>query len=125
MPTLRAGTAAPAGPTVCILTSPAERVAASKFRCGRGCTRSDDPVLPDHLRVPSAAELRRALLGAERDVDDAEPFVVALGPLEVVEQRPDEIAADVVALGDGPVQLDQVAAQVLAAIQVDDLAGRR
>ena len=86
---------------------------------------SHDPVIADHLRVPAAAELGRASLRAEGDVDDAEPFLVALGPLEVVEQRPEEIATDVVALGHGSVQLDQVAPQILAAVQVEDFAGRR
>ena len=54
---------------------------------------------------------------------DAESFLVALGPLEVVEERPEEIAPDIIALGDGPVYLDQVASHLLAAVEVDDFAG--
>src|SRR5690606_36192789 len=59
------------------------------------------PVVFDDLLVPVVAVLRRALQGAEVDVHDAEPLFVAEGPFEVVEQRPEEIAFQVDAGGDG------------------------
>mmetsp|Transcript_7572 Transcript_7572/g.22179 ORF Transcript_7572/g.22179 Transcript_7572/m.22179 type:complete len:279 (-) Transcript_7572:918-1754(-) len=50
-----------------------------------------------HLKRHSA---RRACLRVEAVVDDAEARPEALGPLEVVEERPDEVAADIDALRD-------------------------
>ena len=78
----------------------------SPYLVGEWRTRSHDPVLADHLRVPPAAELGRALLRSERHVDDPKPLLVSLGPLEVIEQRPEEIPADVVALAHGPMHLE-------------------
>ena len=49
-------------------------------------------------RVEPRARLRRALLRREVDVHDAEALRVAEAPLEVVEQRPGEVAAQVDAL---------------------------
>src|SRR3990170_6616259 len=45
-----------------------------------------------HLRVPARALLRRPSLGREVHVDQPESLRVPLGPLEVVEQGPDEEA---------------------------------
>src|SRR6476619_6879685 len=55
-----------------------------------------DPARPvDVVAVEQRAGLRGARLGVEVDVDDPEALVVALFPLEVVQQRPDVVAADV------------------------------
>src|SRR5262245_10947360 len=47
----------------------------------------------DEFREPSIRRLGRALERLEVDVDYAEAAAVAFRPFEVVEQRPDEIAA--------------------------------
>ena len=57
-------------------------------------------MVSNDLAVAVAAFLDDAFLGREVDVDDAEPLRVALGPLEIVQQRPDKIAADVGPLRD-------------------------
>src|SRR3954470_9447215 len=49
----------------------------------------------DHVPVPERALLRDPALGRIVDVDDPEPLRVAPLPLEVVEQRPDVVAAHV------------------------------
>src|SRR5512135_93529 len=89
---------------------------------GQSSTASDDPVLPHDLRVPSGRELGGTRLRRVIDVDDAESLAVALGPLEVVQERPEEIAAQVEAFGHGAVERDQIIAQVLAAVEVEDRA---
>src|SRR5215467_2872513 len=53
----------------------------------------------DQVPIPERALLRDPPLGRIVDVDDPEPLVVAPLPLEVVEQRPDVVAANVDALG--------------------------
>src|SRR6266513_1355347 len=50
------------------------------------------PLGRDEVAVPVEAPLRDALERGVVDVDDAEAFPVAPAPLEVVEQRPDEVA---------------------------------
>src|SRR5262245_16035133 len=54
--------------------------------------------LRDQVAVPERAALRDPPLRRVVDVDDPEPLVVAPLPLEVVEQRPDVVAANVHAL---------------------------
>src|SRR5690349_8681395 len=61
---------------------------AAPYQC---CKRSQ-PTSGDHVRVPPGAVLRGAALGVVVDVHQAEPLGVAEGPLEVVEQRPGEVA---------------------------------
>src|SRR4030095_6269593 len=56
----------------------------------------------EEVTVPGAAALDRAPLGRVVDVDDAEALGVAAAPLEVVQQRPREVAADVDAVLDRP-----------------------
>src|SRR4051794_41553831 len=53
------------------------------------------PCAVDVVAVEQRAGLGRARLGLEVDVDDPEALVVALFPLEVVEQRPDVVAPHV------------------------------
>src|SRR5689334_21825096 len=52
------------------------------------------PVGPDDVRVPVPAPLHRAPLRLVVDVHEAEALVVAIGPLEVVEQRPGEVSGE-------------------------------
>src|SRR5215831_9905075 len=69
-------------------------------------TRSDSPsqarafrrsisarLTPYEFREPSIRRLGRALERLEVDVDHAEAAAVAFRPLEVIDERPDEIAA--------------------------------
>src|SRR4029453_304976 len=76
----------------------------------------------DEVAVPERAALRDAHLSGEVDVDDAEALVVALFPLEVVQQRPDAVAADVDAVGDGSGEGGEVALEVGGARGVLDVA---
>src|SRR5262245_4281701 len=48
----------------------------------------------DGVTVPASTVLRRALAGLVVDVDQAEALGIAVRPLEVVEQAPDEVALD-------------------------------
>src|SRR6266487_799772 len=57
-------------------------------RLGSACRA----LLRDEVAVPVEALLRHPLERWEVDVDHAEAFPVAPRPLEVVEQRPDEIS---------------------------------
>src|SRR5690606_30522220 len=71
------------------------------------------------------ARLGRALLRLEVHVYDAEALRVAVGPLEVVQQRPGEVAAHVHALAHGLVHRAQVLPQVGDALRVVHAALRR
>src|SRR5919202_1643356 len=66
----------------------------ARARSERGAVRADD------VGVVSPARLDRAPLRLVVDVDEAEALREAVGPLEVVEQRPGEVAAHVRAPGD-------------------------
>ena len=69
-----------------------------------------EPVAPDDLGVPLGAHLGCALEAREVDVHQAELLRVAVRPLEVVQQRPNKVAAHVgVVLQDGLVDLGEVA----------------
>src|SRR6202035_28889 len=61
----------------------------------------------------------------EVDVDDAEALGEAQAPLQVVEERPGEVAADVDAQGDGPADGLDVLAEVVDAERIVDLAADR
>src|SRR4051812_14497719 len=84
-------------PPGCALTQPgrpaAERCRRRPDRGIAGRSAAADPV--DHVAVPVGALLRDALLGLVVDADDAEPLVIPVRPLEVVQQGPNEVAADV------------------------------
>ncbi len=67
----------------------------------------------DHSRIEMRARLRRALQRLVVDVHQAEALGEAVGPFEVVEQRPGEVAADVGALPDRVVHGAQMLAQVV------------
>ena len=91
---------------------PSRRVLAAPERRRRRAGRGDDrlglrtgassaaPRAPDDLRVEARARLGRAPLRGVVDVDDAEALREAVRPLEVVEERPGEVAAEVDAARD-------------------------
>src|SRR5208283_253696 len=56
--------------------------------------------------------LRRALEALEIDVDDAEPPAIALGPFEIVQKRPDEVAAQLDAIGERAARGGKMIAQI-------------
>ena len=70
----------------------------------------------------SALCFGRAVLGLHVDGHQAELRAVAVGPLEVVEQRPGEVALDRYAVFHGLVHLAEVAGDVLETVGVDDAA---
>src|SRR3954447_590757 len=72
----------------------------------------------DEVAVPERAALGHATLGRAVDVDEAEALGVAVLPLEVVEHRPGEVAADVDAVGDGSRQRAQVRLEIVDARRV-------
>src|SRR5215208_485192 len=76
----------------------------------------------DDLGVEAGARLGGALLGGEVDVDDAEALGVAVAPLEVVEEGPGEVAAEVDAGLDRAAGGAQVVAVVGDAQRVVDRA---
>src|SRR5690606_23300460 len=101
-------------------------VARSEFTGGRGaCPRifrkaSHDGVLACGLAEPPGAELGRALLGLEIDVDQPEAVAEARGPFEVVHRAPVEIPLDGDAFGGGTLELRQVRAEEHDAVGVVD-----
>jgi len=72
----------------------------------------------DDAGVLQAGVLDGASLGVVVDVDDAEPLVVAVGLLEVVEERPREVAAHVGARVDRLGDRAEVAPEVLDPLRV-------
>src|ERR1019366_6612963 len=90
-------------------------------RLGRGDRHA---VRASHVGVPEGTALRDPALGAEIHEDDPEPLGVPLGPLEVVQERPDEVAAQVHPGTDGAPGGVQVAVQVADPLEVVDNALR-
>ena len=82
----------------------------------------NDAVLANDLLVEAGAEFGSALLGFEIDVDDAEAFVISVGPLVVIEQTPDEVTFHGDALRDGAMELAEVVAQVHHPVAIVDVA---
>ena len=76
----------------------------------------------DEVAVPPGARLGGSPLGGVVHVDEAEPRAIALGPLEVIEQRPGEIAADVDSPGDDVRDRADVSLEVLRPYRVEDRA---
>src|SRR5437588_12362895 len=70
------------------------------------------------FRKPFVRRFRRALERPEIDVDHAEAAVVAFLPLEVIQQRPDEIAAQSCAGGKRTAGGSEVVAQIGDAIVI-------
>src|SRR3954449_8135490 len=78
------------------------------------------PVFGDHVRVPTRGVLRGAPLVVDVDVDQAESLLVAPCPLEVVQQRPHVVPADVDALPQRGLHGRDVVAEVVDAVLVVD-----
>src|SRR5262245_28937570 len=76
------------------------------------------PIPPDHRAVEQCAILQPAALGRIIHMNDPKALVVALGPLEVIHQRPGEIAGQRRAFGDRGVRGREVAGQVARACLV-------
>src|SRR5690606_13301302 len=85
-----------------------------------GGGRDVDRPRGDDATVLPTAVLHRALLGVVVHTDDPEPLGVAPRPLEVVQQRPVEVAAHVHALLDRVEDGGDVTAQELGALDVVD-----
>src|SRR5215207_11215760 len=83
-----------------------------------------DAVLLDHAPVPEGAQLRRALAGREIAPDNPESLREAETPLEVVEQRPDQVAAQIDTVGDRAVAHLEMALDVDESLPIDDAAVR-
>src|SRR6478609_952716 len=100
---------------------------------GWGCSpaaRALGTVGADDVGVPVEGPLRRAHLGVEVDVHEAEPLGEPVGPLEVVHQRPAVVAPDVDALPHGGGDGAQVGVEVVdprdagvAALELDEQVG--
>ena len=104
-------------------SSPCAAAATASSR--RSSREESAAVRGDDVAVPGGGVLERALLGRVVDVDQAEAVLVALGPLEVVEDRPVEVGLDGDAGGDRGGQLAQVAGgEVDAGRIVDRAVGR-
>src|SRR6185437_105697 len=74
----------------------------------------------DHVPVPGEGRLRRAPLGGLIHVNQAEPLVEAFTPLEVVGQRPLEVAAHIDACGHRLVHRLDVPVQVVDPALIGD-----
>ena len=57
------------------------------------------------------------------DIDETETHAVARAPLEIVEQGPNEVAADIRAIGSGLMHGLYIAPEVVDARRVGDVAG--
>ena len=77
------------------------RMNPTQAMAARALTRSAQGVRACDLAETPCARLDGALLGVSVDGDEAERRPVAEGPLEVVEERPVEVPADVDAGGAG------------------------
>src|SRR5687768_8479606 len=77
--------------------------------------RAPSRLVPQGGTQPGEGVLRGTALSFVVDADEPETLPITLGPLEVVEQRPDEVAADVDALADRLVQCAQMPVEVVDA----------
>src|SRR5690349_24802523 len=82
--------------------------------------RTTSAIAGDQVAVPEGAALRHPPLALEVDGDDPEAAGVAVLPLEVVEQRPDVVAAHIHALADSELDRADVVAQERDALRVLD-----
>src|SRR5262245_66605803 len=84
-------------------------------------------LVSDEFREPSIRRLGRALERFEVDVDHAEAAAVAFRPLEVIDERPDEITAQFDTGGERAAGGSEVLVKIGDAIVVvlDDVGGER
>src|SRR4051794_21576218 len=95
-------------------------VATIALLCPQAPACHSQPVAGDYVGIPASRVLRSTTLVGEVDMDQAEALVVPPGPLEVVQQRPHVVAADVGALLECLVDRRQVVAQIADAVRVVD-----
>jgi hypothetical protein len=93
-------------------------------RPGADCTELLDGIPRNDFAVPLRTELRRAGLGFEVNVVKAEALAIAVRPLVIIEQAPEEITFDGVAFGGGAMQVGEVIAQIHHAVGVLDASAR-
>src|SRR5713226_10754536 len=79
----------------------------------------------NHFLIKLRAGLQRTLLCLEVDVDDAEALRIAQRPFEIVEKRPDAIAAQVDAFPDGLTRGAQVLSEIVDPQRIVDAAVSR
>src|SRR6187402_3822958 len=77
-------------------------------------------IVRDDVLVKVGRELRRPLLCCEIDIGDPEALLIAVGPLVVVQQTPEEVALHRRSLRDAAMELRQVLAQKHDAIGVQN-----
>jgi len=77
-------------------------------------------VASNHLGIEPGAGLERPPLSGEIDVNQPEALGIAVGPFQIVQQRPGEIAAQVDAAAPGRQRRAQMVAQVALAQGVGD-----
>ena len=82
----------------------------------------EDAVGGDGVAIEVRGEFGGSLLGGEVDIRDAEAFAVAVSPLEVVKEGPEEVALDGDAFRDGALELGEVVAKEHDAVGVVDVA---
>jgi hypothetical protein len=75
-------------------------------------------LLSDEFGEPLIRGLRLARQACEVDADNAEAPAVALRPFEIVEQRPDEIAAQIDAGGNGALRRSEVVVDIGGALGI-------
>src|SRR5688572_1695011 len=79
-------------------------------------------MIADDFTVPVIGILRRALLRLVVDVDETEAILVALAPLEVVEDRPVEVAGDRHAFRRGALEAAEIVREEVDALRIVHLA---
>ena len=98
---------------------PTRRVTLRAQVAGCFCAKNG-AVGGDNLRIEVRAVLRRAPLACEVDVHDAKALRIAERPFEIVEQRPDHVAAHVDTLLDRVAHGADVLTQVVNAQRILD-----
>ncbi len=87
-----------------------------RFRRMCSLSRLQNSVARNDLAIPLGGKLGGTLECFEIDIVNAEAFAVAIGPLKIVEQAPQEVALDGVVFLGGPVKVGDMAAQIHHAI---------
>src|SRR6185295_15328809 len=77
---------------------------------------------PNNFRVVSATGLDRSRLSRIVDVNDSKSLRVAVSPLEVIEQRPDEIPAYINTALNRVAYSSDMSAEILDSLRIVDLS---
>jgi len=81
-----------------------------------------NPVELNLRRVPRCTCLGDPLLRLIVDVDQTEPLAVSLSPLEVVQERPNEVAPQIDTVHNGLSRCPEVSTEIADPVDVNDLA---